>query len=283
MPLNLDFLYFFISLYCVTGAIVCLVGNIYIEIYRVKYKNIINECIAKIISFIICIYILSSPFLPTVITKIIFILCNHLFEERSVTSIIRTVMVFYIFGSVPFSLLLTKAFTKYDIRESGSGNIGATNVLRVSGSKLLALSALILDFSKSFIPLYVASNALGPLLLSDCKGLMLWVGFSSVLGHVLPIWLNFKGGKGVATTLGVYFSYDVRLGIIASISWILTLYVCRYVSISSISMVIITAGASFLFLGAMECVMLLIIMICVIITHTRNLIGVLSRIRNCYF
>ena len=118
-------------------------------------------------------------------------------------------IICYLIGSIPFGLILTKLFDNNDLRNIGSGNIGATNVLR-TGNKTLALLTLILDLSKSFIPLFIffqlyphpIINDFFNLIIVDKIFLILVFGYFFVLGHCFPIWLKFKGGKGIATSLG---------------------------------------------------------------------------------
>ena len=131
----------------------------------------------------------------------------------------------YLMGSVPFGLILTKIFLKKDIREIGSGNIGATNALR-SGNKLIGYSTLILDIAKAIIPvIYVKINY---------PDLIYLASLCAFLGHVFPIWLKFKGGKGVATYVGILFSINIILGLIFVISWAFIFLLFRYSSLSSI-------------------------------------------------
>ena len=131
----------------------------------------------------------------------------------------------YLMGSVPFGLILTKIFLKKDIREIGSGNIGATNALR-TGNKLIGYSTLILDIEKAIIPvIYVKINY---------PDLIYIASLCAFLGHVFPIWLKFKGGKGVATYVGILFSINIILGLIFVISWAFIFLLFRYSSLSSI-------------------------------------------------
>ena len=131
----------------------------------------------------------------------------------------------YLMGSVPFGLILTKIFLKKDIREIGSGNIGATNALR-TGNKLIGYSTLILDIAKAIIPvIYVKINY---------PDLIYIASLCAFLGHVFPIWLKFKGGKGVATYVGILFSINIILGLIFVISWAFIFLLFRYSSLSSI-------------------------------------------------
>ena len=119
----------------------------------------------------------------------------------------------YLFGSIPFGFILTKVFLKKDIRDIGSGNIGATNALR-TGNKLLGYATLILDITKAILPvLFVKFNYPDYIFIA---------ALSAFLGHVFPIWLKFKGGKGVATYVGILFSINLMLGLIFTICWTVT-------------------------------------------------------------
>ena len=131
----------------------------------------------------------------------------------------------YLMGSIPFGLILTKIFLKKDIREIGSGNIGATNALR-TGNKLIGYSTLLLDIAKAIIPvIYVKINY---------PDLIFIASLCAFLGHVFPIWLKFKGGKGVATYVGILCSINIILGLIFVASWALIFLLFRYSSLSSI-------------------------------------------------
>ena len=131
----------------------------------------------------------------------------------------------YLMGSIPFGFILTKIFLKKDIREIGSGNIGATNTLR-AGNKLVGYSTLILDIIKAIIPvIYVKMNY---------HELIYIASLCAFLGHVFPIWLKLKGGKGVATYVGILFSINILLGLIFVVSWGFVFLLFRYSSLSSI-------------------------------------------------
>ena len=135
------------------------------------------------------------------------------------------IVISYLLGSIPFGLLLTKLFLKKDIRKIGSGNIGATNVLR-SGNKLIGYITLLLDIFKAIIPvLFIKFNYPDFVYIS---------ALSVFLGHVFPIWLKFKGGKGVATYVGILFSLNLIYGLVFGITWILIFLICRYASLSSL-------------------------------------------------
>ena len=134
-------------------------------------------------------------------------------------------IVSYLMGSIPFGFILTKIFLKKDIRDIGSGNIGATNALR-TGNKLIGYSTLILDVAKAIIPvIFVKINY---------PDLIYIASLCAFLGHVFPIWLKFKGGKGVATYVGILFSIDLMLGVIFAASWGIVFLIFRYSSLSSI-------------------------------------------------
>src|SRR6186713_1649168 len=124
----------------------------------------------------------------------------------------------YLFGSVPFGLLLAMAAGKGDIREIGSGNIGATNVLR-SGSKGLAAATLLLDGAKGFLAVWLAWRYVP----------------GAVLGHCFPVWLRFKGGKGVATTLGVCLGLAWPIGLAYAVVWLAMLAITRISSVGGVS------------------------------------------------
>ena len=131
----------------------------------------------------------------------------------------------YLMGSIPFGLILTKIFLKKDIREIGSGNIGATNALR-TGNKAIGYSTLMFDIAKAVIPvIYVKINY---------PDLIYVASLCAFLGHVFPIWLKCKGGKGVATYVGILFSINILLGLIFVASWGIIFLLFRYSSLSSI-------------------------------------------------
>ena len=134
-------------------------------------------------------------------------------------------IISYLMGSIPFGFILTKIFLKKDIREIGSGNIGATNALR-TGNKLIGYTTLILDIIKAVIPvMYVKLNH---------PELIYIASLCAFLGHVFPVWLKFKGGKGVATYVGILFTINIFLGFIFCGSWLIIFLLSRYSSLSSL-------------------------------------------------
>ena len=139
--------------------------------------------------------------------------------------LILIISISYLMGSIPFGLILTKIFLKKDIREVGSGNIGATNVLR-TGNKVIGYLTLIFDVLKAAIPvLYIKFNFPEFVYISS---------LSAFIGHVFPLWLKFKGGKGVATYLGILFSINYILGMIFIFSWLVIFFISKYSSLGSI-------------------------------------------------
>ena len=131
----------------------------------------------------------------------------------------------YLMGSIPFGFILTKIYLKKDIRNIGSGNIGATNALR-TGNKLIGFTTLLFDIVKAIAPLiYIKFNYTEYIFIAS---------LSVFLGHVFPVWLKFKGGKGVATYVGILFSINFSLGIIFVASWGIIFLMFRYSSLSSI-------------------------------------------------
>lgn len=131
----------------------------------------------------------------------------------------------YLMGSVPFGFILTKFFLKQDIRNIGSGNIGATNALR-TGNKLIGYSTLILDIAKAIIPIIYVKNSY--------PDLIHLASLSAFLGHVFPIWLKFKGGKGVATYVGILFAINIVYGFIFITNWLFIFFLSKYSSLSSL-------------------------------------------------
>ena len=169
----------------------------------------------------------------------------------------------YLLGSIPFGLLIIKIFLKQDIRKVGSGNIGTTNVLR-TGKKSLAIATLLLDALKGY-----ASVIISLIYFTDLIYLSALICF---MGHIFPIWLNFKGGKGVATYLGIILGFSFMLGIVFGLSWILTAIIFRYSSLSSILSSMIVCIFSFLTNNEIQSYLLFIIFVIIIFTHKENII-----------
>ena len=170
-------------------------------------------------------------------------------------------VVSYLMGSIPFGFILTKIFLKKDIRDIGSGNIGATNALR-TGNKLIGYTTLILDISKAIIPVIYTKIYFPELLFVT--------SLCAFLGHVFPIWLKFKGGKGVATYVGILFSINILFGLIFAVSWVITFLSSKYSSLSSL-IGSLSVPAYLLITGQNNNVIFFIIMFVLIFyTHREN-------------
>jgi len=166
-------------------------------------------------------------------------------------------------GSIPFGFILTKIFLKKDIREIGSGNIGATNALR-TGNKLVGYSTLILDIVKAIIPvIYVKMNY---------PELIYIASLCAFLGHVFPIWLKFKGGKGVATYVGILFSINILLGLIFVVSWGFVFLILRYSSLSSIIGSLSVPLYLFITTEKSSVIFFIIMFVLIFFTHRENII-----------
>jgi len=138
--------------------------------------------------------------------------------------VLIVILFSYLSGSVPFGLILTKNFVNRDIRNIGSGNIGATNVLR-TGNKLLAAFTLLLDILKGYVPVIIAQKYFPELIQLSC--------LLAFLGHIFPVWLKFKGGKGVATYLGILLALSIQLALLFMFTWLAVSLIFRYSSLSS--------------------------------------------------
>ena len=125
--------------------------------------------------------------------------------------VLLIILFSYLSGSIPFGLILTKVFGNQDVRKIGSGNIGATNVLR-TGNKFLAALTLILDVLKGYVPVIIVQQYFPGLIQLSC--------LLAFLGHVFPVWLKFKGGKGVATYLGILFALSIQLSFLFMFTWL---------------------------------------------------------------
>jgi len=168
----------------------------------------------------------------------------------------------YILGSIPVGLLLTRIFGHGDIRSIGSGNIGATNVLR-TGNKPLAAVTLLLDGAKGAGAVLIAT-IYGP-------DLALTAGMAVVIGHIAPIWLKFRGGKGVATSFGVLIALDWPLGLIACTVWLAMAAAFRYSSLASLMALISAPGIAYLLAGRQLTEMAGLLAILVATRHHANI------------
>jgi glycerol-3-phosphate acyltransferase PlsY len=149
----------------------------------------------------------------------------------------------YLAGSIPFAIIVSKLMSLPDPRTYGSGNIGATNVLR-SGNKVAALATLAGDLAKGWIAVYVAKALELP------PEMVALVGFAAFLGHVFPVWLGFKGGKGVATAGAVLIGFDWRLGLAVVVVWLTMAVVSRYSSLAALTAALFAPAAAWYLLGS---------------------------------
>jgi len=168
----------------------------------------------------------------------------------------------YLLGSIPFGLVLTKIFLKKDIREIGSGNIGTTNVLR-TGKKSLAVATLMLDLLKGYFSIIITFTYF--------ENLISYSALICFIGHIFPVWLKFKGGKGVATYLGVILALSYKFFLIFGIAWLVLSFLFRYASLSSIISSLITFVFSYFFNNNFSLI-LFIFLIIILYTHRENIV-----------
>jgi glycerol-3-phosphate acyltransferase PlsY len=169
----------------------------------------------------------------------------------------------YFLGSIPFGLVLTKIFLKKDIRNIGSGNIGTTNVLR-TGKKSLAIATLVLDLLKGYFSVIVT--------LTYFENLTSYSALICLIGHIFPIWLKFKGGKGVAAYLGVILALSYKFFLIFGVSWLILSFLFRFASLSSIVSSLIIFIYAYFFNDNNYSLILFIFLVIIIYTHRENIV-----------
>ncbi|WP_322414172.1 glycerol-3-phosphate 1-O-acyltransferase PlsY [Mesorhizobium huakuii] len=173
----------------------------------------------------------------------------------------------YLLGSIPFGLLLTRAAGLGDVRKIGSGNIGATNVLR-TGNKGLAAATLLLDALKGTAAVLISGHF--------APETAVWAGLGAFLGHLFPVWLGFKGGKGVATYLGVLIGLAWQVALIFAVVWLAVAFLFRYSSLAALTAAVIVPIALY-FLSAPQIAVLFVVMsIIVFIKHRANISRLLA-------
>lgn len=178
------------------------------------------------------------------------------------------IILSYLIGSIPFGLLFSAFFNQIDIRQFGSGNIGATNVFR-TGGKNLALLTFLGDFFKGLIPVYF-----GIIMYSLTTG-AIW-GFASIIGHMFPIWLRGVGGKGISTRLGVYTALNLFFGAILIGVWSITFGITRYASLASLLTVIVALCLTWSFFPFKVVIITYVIEALIIMKHRPNVENLLS-------
>ena len=179
------------------------------------------------------------------------------------TNLITVTLYSYLLGSIPFGLILTKIILKKDIRKVGSGNIGTTNVLR-TGNKFLAIATLVLDLLKGFVAVYFT--------LIYFEDLTSYSALISFIGHIFPVWLKFKGGKGVATYLGVILALSYKFFFIFGISWITLSLIFRLASFSSMVSSLMVFLYGYFFEINNYSMLLFIFFIIILFTHKENIV-----------
>ena len=169
----------------------------------------------------------------------------------------------YFLGSIPFGLIITKIFLDQDIRNVGSGNIGTTNVLR-TGKKSLAIATLIFDILKGYVSVVVT--------LKYFNDLIYFSALICFIGHIFPVWLKFKGGKGVATYLGIILALSFKFGIIFGITWLIISFIFKYSSLASMIGALIIFAYSTILDNTTLSVFLFISFIIILYTHRENIV-----------
>jgi len=173
----------------------------------------------------------------------------------------------YLLGSIPFGLIITKIFLGKDIRNIGSGNIGTTNVLR-TGKKSLAVATLLFDVLKGYVSILIVYKYFNELIYLSA--------LICFIGHIFPVWLKFKGGKGVATYLGVILGISFTLGLIFGVAWIIIAIIFRYSSLSSMLGSMIVCIYSIFTSNEIQTYYLFIIFVIIVFTHKENIIRLKS-------
>ena len=177
--------------------------------------------------------------------------------------IILVLFYSYFLGSIPFGLIITKLFLRKDIRKVGSGNIGTTNVLR-TGKKSLAIATLIFDILKGYISVVIT--------LKYFNDLVYFSALICFIGHIFPVWLKLKGGKGVATYLGIILALSFKFGIIFGLTWLLISFIFKYSSLSSMIGALIVFVYSIFLNNITLSIFLFITFIIILYTHRENIV-----------
>ena len=177
--------------------------------------------------------------------------------------IVIVLLYSYLLGSIPFGLIITKIFLDKDIRNVGSGNIGTTNVLR-TGKKSLAVATLIFDILKGYLSVIIT--------LKYFNDLIYFSALICFIGHIFPVWLKFKGGKGVATYLGIILALSFNFGIIFGITWLLIAFIFKYSSLASMIGALAVFAYSIILDNNTLCIFLFITFIIILYTHRENIV-----------
>ena len=183
-------------------------------------------------------------------------------------------VICYFIGSIPFAYILTNLFGFGDVRNIGSGNVGATNVLR-TGKKKLAFLVLFFDILKGFVPLIVLKNYF---FANSSELIVCAIASLTILGHIFPIWLKFKGGKGVATYIGYIFAINYILGLIFIFVWLFIALIKKYSSLASIVCLMILPLSMYIMQFDKDInLLLLFISIIILIKHYSNILRLFNK------
>ena len=177
-------------------------------------------------------------------------------------------VISYLIGSIPFGLVLTRLFGAGDLRAIGSGNIGATNVLR-TGRKSLALATLVLDALKGSLPVWLGGTFFGP-------DMAVIAGLGAIVGHCFPVWLKFNGGKGVATAAGVILTMTPLAGLLAFVVFLVIVILSRYVSLGSILAAVSAAPLAYMLGHIQPAELYLLIALIIVVKHHENIRRLIS-------
>ena len=186
-------------------------------------------------------------------------------------SVITLLLFAYFMGSVPFGLIFAKMMGVHDLRQKGSGNIGATNAMRVGGKKLGILT-LIADLLKGFIAACVAFTFFKSAII------IYSASFVVVLGHIFPVWLRFKGGKGVATALGVILALNYYIFLVAILSWLLAYKFGRVSAVSAIFAIMCASFTAILTANIYFAILMCALSVLIIARHRQNLKQIIHKI-----
>ena len=178
------------------------------------------------------------------------------------TAVLAAAVIGYLLGSIPFGLILTRLAGHGDIRQIGSGNIGATNVLR-TGSKLLAALTLAFDLATGLAAVLIAAHW--------GRDPALAAAGTVILGHIFPVWLNFRGGKGVATALGVLLALAWPVALVAALVWLATVAIFRYSSLAALVAAIAAIALATVFADPARALLIAGIALLVILRHHDNI------------
>lgn len=180
-----------------------------------------------------------------------------------INTIIFIIIAFFV-GGIPFGLIIAKLCKNIDIREHGSGNIGATNVARIIGFKYAAL-VFVLDGLKTFLPVFMAKAVYGS------KEYAIFIAFFSVIGHIFSPWLKGKGGKGISSTIFALLAVDYRLFLIMTIVWTLCFKITKISAVAALSSVVVTVVSAYFLSSNFVFITLLMLALIIFFAHRKNI------------